>query len=100
MGAAAAENLDLDTTPSDGPTTVNGIKADMLQDYITRIERLETEKQGIVEDIKLKYQEAKSEGLDPKIMRKIIKLRATDAKTLEEEELLIAVYMRALGMID
>ncbi len=99
MGAAA-ENLDLDTTPSSGPVSVNGIKAELLQDKISRVERLEKEKAGIAEDIKAVYQEAKSEGLDPKIMRKIIKLRATDAKTLEEEELLTTVYMRALGMID
>jgi uncharacterized protein (UPF0335 family) len=99
MGAAA-ENLDLDTTPSDGPTSVNGIKAELLQRYIGYIENLEKDKKTVAEDIKLRYQEAKSEGLDPKIMRKIIKLRATDAKTLAEEELLIMVYQRALGMID
>jgi uncharacterized protein (UPF0335 family) len=99
MGAAA-ENLDLDTTPSDGPTSVNGIKAELLQRYIGWIENLEKDKKATSEDIKLRYQEAKSEGLDPKIMRKIIKLRATDAKTLAEEELLIMVYQRALGMID
>jgi uncharacterized protein (UPF0335 family) len=99
MGAAV-ENLDLDTTPSSGPVSVNNVKSDMLQGKITRIENLEKEKKGITEDIKAVYQEAKAEGLDPKIMRKIIKLRATDAKTLEEEELLTTVYMRALGMID
>jgi uncharacterized protein (UPF0335 family) len=99
MGAAA-ENLDLDTTPRDGPVSVNGVKADLLQGKITRIENLEKEKQTIAEDIKVVYQQAKAEGLDPKIMRKIIKLRATDAKTLEEEELLTTVYLRALGMID
>ena len=82
MGEAATK-LDIDV--ADGPVSVNGIKAEMLQDYIGRIERLEAEKKGTAEDIKLKYQEAKAEGLDPKIMRKIIKLRATDAKTLEEE---------------
>jgi uncharacterized protein (UPF0335 family) len=99
MGAAA-ENLDLDTTPSKGPVSVNGVKADLLQGKIQRIENLEKDKKGIAEDIKAVYQEAKAEGLDPKIMRKIIKLRATDAKTLEEEELLTTVYLRALGMID
>lgn len=99
MGAAA-ENLDLDTTPRDGPVSVNGVKADLLQGKIQRIENLEKDKKGIAEDIKAVYQEAKAEGLDPKIMRKIIKLRATDAKTLEEEELLTTVYLRALGMID
>jgi len=93
----AAENLDVEI-PS-GPISVNGIKADMLQNKIQRIENLTKEKDGIAEDIKVVFQEAKSEGLDPKIMRKIIKLRATDAKTLEEEELLTTVYMRALGMI-
>lgn len=99
MGAAA-ENLDPDTLSSDRPVSVNGVKADMLQNKISRIENLEKEKKGIAEDIKTVYQEAKAEGLDPKIMRKIIKLRATDAKTLQEEELLTDVYMRALGMID
>ena len=97
MGEAATK-LDIDV--ADGPVSVNGVKAELLQNYIKRVENLEKDKKDIAEDIKVVYNAAKAEGLDPKIMRKIIKLRATDAKTLEEEEVLIAVYMRALGMID
>ena len=63
-----------------------------------RIERLEEEKKAIAADIKEIYAEAKANGFDTKILRKVVGLRKKEAVEREEEEALIALYMHALGM--
>lgn len=74
--------------------------ADMLVAYVDRIERLEDEKSAIAEDIKTVYKELGDNGLDKKIVRKVIALRKKDESEREEEEALLETYMRALGMIE
>ena len=78
---------------------VGGIAGDRLKSFIERIERLEEEKRVLAEDIKEVYAEAKGTGFDTKIMRQIIRLRKRDQDELDEEESLLEVYMRALGML-
>ena len=70
-----------------------------LQSIIERIERLEDEKAKISLDIKEIYAEAKANGFDAKILRKIVAIRKQDADKHEEEQQLIATYMAALGML-
>jgi uncharacterized protein (UPF0335 family) len=78
---------------------VGGIAGDRLKSLIERIERLEEEKRALGEDIKEVYAEAKGTGFDPKIMRQIIRIRRRDKDDLDEEESLLDVYKRALGML-
>ena len=78
---------------------VGGIAGERLKSLIERIERLEEEKRVLAEDIKEVYAEAKGSGFDPKIMRHIIRIRKRDKDELDEEETLLDVYKRALGMI-
>ncbi len=78
---------------------VGGIAGDRLKSFIERIERLEEEKRALGEDIKEVYAEAKGTGFDPKIMRQIIRIRKRDKDDLDEEETLLDVYKRALGML-
>jgi uncharacterized protein (UPF0335 family) len=78
---------------------VGGIAGDRLKSFIERIERLEEEKRVLAEDIKEVYAEAKGTGFDTKIMRQIIRLRKRDKDDLDEEETLLDVYKRALGML-
>jgi uncharacterized protein (UPF0335 family) len=78
---------------------VGGIAGDRLKSFIERIERLEEEKRTIQEDIKEVFAEAKGTGFDTKIMRQIIKIRKMDKDDLDEQETLLDVYKRALGMI-
>jgi len=78
---------------------VGGIAGDRLKSFIERIERLEEEKRVLAEDIKEVYAEAKGTGFDTKIMRQIIRLRKRDPDDIDEEETLLTVYMRALGML-
>ncbi len=78
---------------------IGGIAGDQLQQYIQRIERLEEDKKGIADDIKDVYAEAKANGFDSKIVRKIISLRKMEESEREEMETLIDIYKAALGMI-
>jgi uncharacterized protein (UPF0335 family) len=69
-----------------------------LRTIVERIERLEEEKKTIAGDIKEVYAEAKGNGFDVKILRKVISLRKKDASERQEEESMIDVYLAALGM--
>ena len=75
------------------------VAADQLRLFIERVERLEEEKKGISDDIKDVYAEAKGNGFDTKVLRKIISLRKRDYAERQEEEAILELYMQALGMI-
>jgi len=77
---------------------VGGIAVERLKSFIERIERLEEEKRVLGSDIKEVYAEAKGTGFEPKIMRQIIKIRRKDKEEVDEEESLLDLYKRALGM--
>lgn len=79
-------------------TQVGGVGADQLRSIVERIERLEEEKKALADDIKEVYAEAKGNGFDTKILRKVISLRKRDRAEIDEEETLLDVYLRALGM--
>ena len=70
-----------------------------LQQLIQRIEKLEDEKSTLMLDIKEIYSEAKSLGFDPKIIKKVVAIRAKDAAKVAEELALLDTYMNALGML-
>jgi uncharacterized protein (UPF0335 family) len=76
----------------------HGIAADRLRSLVERIERLEEERRALAGDIKDIYAEAKSAGFDVKVMRQIIRLRRQDQAEVEEQESLLDLYKRALGM--
>lgn len=81
-------------------TDVGGVAADQLRSYIERIERLEEEKAGIAADIKDVFAEAKGNGFDVKTMRQIIRLRKLEEIDRQEQETLLDLYKRALGMLE
>ncbi len=67
-----------------------------LKSIVERIERLEEEKAAILSDIKDVLLEAKSNGFEPKIIRKVIALRKMDPDEREQLNLMIETYMAAL----
>ncbi|GLK80358.1 MULTISPECIES: DUF2312 domain-containing protein [Methylopila] len=81
-------------------STVNpdDIAKDQLTAFVERIERLEEEKKGISDDIKEVYAEAKGNGFDVKVLRKVISLRKQDADERAEQEAILDLYLQALGM--
>ena len=79
-------------TPSKG-----GNSGAALKGFIERIENLNEEKQAISADVRDVFAEAKGSGFDPKIMRIIMKRRAMDRASREEQDALVATYAHALG---
>jgi uncharacterized protein (UPF0335 family) len=68
-----------------------------LKSLVERIERLEEDRAAVASDLKEVYAEAKGEGFDTKIIRKVIRLRKADAAKRSEEEALIELYITAIG---
>jgi uncharacterized protein (UPF0335 family) len=97
MSAVPAANREVET--SDNAYDANSVAGDQLKAFIERIERLEEEKAGIAGDIKDIYAEAKGNGFDAKILRKIVQIRKQDYATRQEEEALLELYMQALNMV-
>lgn len=77
---------------------VGGIAADRLRSIIERIERMEEERKALAGDIKDIFTEAKSAGFDVKVLRQIIRIRKQDPAAVEEQETLLDIYRRALGI--
>jgi uncharacterized protein (UPF0335 family) len=82
----------------DPEAEVGGIAADRLRSIVERIERLEEERKALAGDIKDIYAEAKSAGFDVKVVRQIISIRRKEPAEVEEQETLLDLYRRALGM--
>ncbi len=70
-----------------------------LRTIIERIERLEEDKAAIAGDIKEVFAEAKGEGYDVKVLRKVVRLRKQDKAKRQEEEAILDLYMSALGEV-
>ncbi len=79
-------------------TQTGGVAADRLRALVDRIERLEEDRKALAGDIKDIYGEAKSAGFDVKVLRQLIRVRKQEPADLEEQETLLDVYRRALGM--
>jgi len=69
-----------------------------LRSYIERWETLERDKKEIAEEQKDLMAEAKGEGFDTKIIRKVIALRKMDKSKVAEEQAVLDLYLSALGM--
>jgi uncharacterized protein (UPF0335 family) len=78
----------------------SGFAKEQLKSFIDRVERLEEERAALSADIREVYSEAKGTGFDTKIMRQIIRLRKMDKADYQEQEALLDLYKRAMGMID
>jgi uncharacterized protein (UPF0335 family) len=77
---------------------VGGIAADRLRSIIERVERLEEERKALASDIKDIFSEAKSGGFDVPVLKQILRLRKKEPAEVEEQETLLDIYRRALGM--
>lgn len=79
-------------------TDTGGVSGQRLKAFIERVERLETEKAALAEDIKDIFAEAKGTGFDVKIIRKIIRLRKMDKEKRREEDEILELYKAAIGL--
>lgn len=77
---------------------ITNATAQQLKAFVERVERLEEEKKGISDDIKDVYAEAKGNGFDIKVLRKIVSIRKQDANERKEQDEILSLYLQALGM--
>jgi uncharacterized protein (UPF0335 family) len=76
---------------------LNATAQTRLKTIIERIERLEEDKAAVANDIKEVFLEAKGEGFDVKILRKVVRLRKQDKAKRLEEEAILDLYLAAIG---
>ena len=77
---------------------VGGIEAGKLKSYISRIEKLSEDRAGLALDERDVFAEAKANGFCTKTMRQILKLRKMKSNERTEQEYMLDLYKRALGM--
>ena len=87
-----------DSPDIEGGDNSHAVAADQIKAFIERIERLEEEKASIAGDIKEVYAEAKGNGFDTKVLRKIVAIRKRDHNEMMEQQALLKLYLEALGM--
>lgn len=80
-------------------TTLQASSQQQLRQYIEQIERLEEEKKALTADIREKFLEAKANGFDPKIMKKVLSLRKKSKTERTEEDAILETYLHAMGML-
>ena len=70
-----------------------------LLSIIQRLERLDEEREAITADMREVFAEAKGEGYDVKILRKVLRIRKQDRAKRQEEDAILDLYLSALGEI-
>lgn len=80
------------------PKEWGNVAGERLRSLVERIERLDEERKAISTDIREIYMEAKSAGFDVKVMRQLVRIRKQEPAEVEEQEQLLDLYRRALGM--
>jgi uncharacterized protein (UPF0335 family) len=81
------------------PDILNQAAQGQLKSIIERVERLEQEKAEVAEQIKEVFAEAKGNGFDVKILRKVVRIRKQDRAKRLEEEAILDLYLSAIGEI-
>jgi uncharacterized protein (UPF0335 family) len=85
---------------ADGSSNIdvlNSAAQTQLKTIIERIERLEEDKAAVTADLKEVFLEAKGNGFDVKILRKIVRIRKQDTAKRQEEDALVDLYLSAIG---
>jgi uncharacterized protein (UPF0335 family) len=96
FGADFAAN---DSSAMAAPQSLTQTAREKLRQMVARIEKLEEEKKSIADDIKESYAEAKTLGFDSKVLRMVVRIRKQDRQEREEQEMVLDLYMHALGEI-
>ena len=85
--------------PNEIPDVLTAAAQGRLRTAVERLERLEEDKQAVMADMKEVFAEAKGEGYDVKILRKVIRIRKMDKAKRQAEEAITDLYLSALGLI-
>ena len=68
-----------------------------LRTIVERLERIEEDRQAIMNDANEVLAEAKGEGYDVKTIRRVLRIRRQDRARRLEEEAILDLYLSALG---
>jgi uncharacterized protein (UPF0335 family) len=80
------------------PQSLTSASKEKLRQFVARVENLETERSEIAAQIKDVFGEAKSLGFDTKALRAVIKLRKQDANDRDEAQMMLDLYVEAIGL--
>ena len=92
---SVSTSASMSASTEEKPTNIAG---ERLRSIIERVERLEEERKALANDIKDIFSEAKSAGFDVKVIRQLIRIRKQEPAEVEEQETLLDIYRRAIGM--
>lgn len=81
------------------PQSLTAATKEKLRQFVARIETLEAEKVELAAQLKEVYGEAKSLGFDTKALRQVVRLRKQDAQERAEAEMVLDLYLEAVGEI-
>jgi uncharacterized protein (UPF0335 family) len=81
------------------PQSLTNASKEKLRQYVASIERLEEEKAELMGQIKEIYSDAKALGFDVKALRAVVRLRKQDKQERAEAEMVLDLYLQALGEI-
>lgn len=84
-----------DETPAAGHNSAGA--GEQIKSYIDRYEKRDGDRQDAVDDLKDILAEAKSRGLDVKVLRKVLARRKRDREDVKNEDALISLYEDQLG---
>lgn len=84
-------------------TSDRGFAKDHLKAFVERIERLNTERKDLSNDVRDVYAEAKGNGFSTRALKRVIRTREYEAEHGRDarmsEEAIFETYMQAMGML-
>lgn len=76
----------------------NSVSGEQLRGFVERIEAIREQVKDLSDDEKVIFAEAQAAGLVPKVVRYVLKVRATKPSDFQEAQALADMYLSALGM--
>ena len=81
------------------PDVLNSTAQGQIKSIVDRVERLSVEKAEIDEQIAEAYNEAKGNGFDVAVLKKVVRLRKKDRAKRQEEDAITELYLHAIGEV-
>ena len=80
-------------------TVIDSTAQNQIKSIIERVERLNEDADAVKNDLKEVFSEARGNGFDVKILKRVIKLRKISKAAREEESAILDLYLHAIGEI-
>lgn len=87
------------TDTFESPDVMTAAAQGRLRSITERINRLEQDKEAVQADIKEVYAEARADGYDVKVLRKVVRELKKDRAKRQEEQAITDLYLSALGEV-